>query len=105
MMDCNVVILADYLNYFRWHDQSVRNQELKKLTGLKEGIKIKLWLEEQFEIDGKDRTRSRKEAYLNYFKFLNQNPGSKNWNEFLEISSFFSPFNRLKAGIRFVLFS
>lgn len=105
MRDCNIVILEDYLNFFRWHDQSVRNQELKKLTGLKEGIKIKLWLEEQFEINRKDKTRARKEAYLNYFKFLNHNLSSKIWNEFFEISSFFSPTDRFKAVIRFVLFS
>lgn len=104
IIDCNVVVLSDHLNFFRWHEQSVRSQELKKLTGLKEGIKIKLWLEEHFEIDRNDIIRSRRETYLNYFKFLKQNPGSKSWNEFLEISSFFSPIDRFKAWIRFILF-
>lgn len=105
MKECNVVVLSDYLNFFRWHDQSVRNQELKKLTGLKEGIKIKLYLEEQFEIDRKDKTKARREAYLNYFKFLNHNPSPKNWDEFMEVLYFFSSMDKLKVWIRFVLFS
>lgn len=105
MRECNVVIFEDYLNYFRWHDQSVRNQELKKLTGLKEGIKIKHWIESQIQIERRDRTKSRREAYLSYFKFLNDNSRAKKWNEFLEFSSFFSTMDQIKALIRFVLFS
>ena len=99
-----LVIIEDQLNFFRWHDQSVRKQELKNLTGLKEGIKIKNWIESQIHIDKRDRIRSRREVYLNFFKFLKNNPSSKNFNEFLEISSFFSFSDKLKAWVRFALF-
>lgn len=98
-----VVFLEDKLNFFRWHERSVRYQELKKLTELKEGIRIKKWMEVQFQIEKNDRLKSRREVYLIYFKFLKLNKGNRNWGEFFEISSFFTPLNRIKALIRFLV--
>lgn len=103
MKGYKVVFLEDKLNFFRWHEQSVRYQELKKLTELKEGVRIKRWLEDQFQIEKNDQLKSRRDIYLSYFKFLKINRENKSWNEFFEISSFFTPLNRIKALIRFIV--
>lgn len=103
MKECIVVTLEKKLNFFRWHEGSVRFRELNKLTELIEGIRIKIFLEKKFNISNYDKRKGRKEAYLKYFKFLKRHNEEKKINEFFFLLSFFLPFDKLKAIIRFLI--
>ncbi len=98
----SLVLLNLRLNFFRWHCNSVRYQELNNLTEILEGIKIKRFIENNFQISDKNKSQLRTNVYLSYFKFLKSQRKSKNWNSFISILPFFRPLDRVKALFRFL---
>lgn len=104
MKDREVCILGDVLNYFRYHEKSVRSVESKKLTSLKEGVRIKLWIESIFDVSGISRREARRQVYLSYFKLLRRDRQLKDRTDFAEVFNFLSPLDSIKALIRFVFF-
>lgn len=100
----NSLIALDHkLNFFRWHDTSVRFQESNKLTELLEGVRIKKKIEKCFQIDNSVQAVCKREFYLKYFKFLKHHKNLKDWSEFIFILPFFLPLDRVKAFFRFFI--
>ncbi|RIW13082.1 glycosyltransferase family 2 protein [Algoriphagus lacus] len=99
----SLIALDCKLNFFRWHNTSVRFQESNKLTGLLEGVRIKKKIEKNFQIDKSIQTICKRKFYLDYFKFLKHNKHLKDWNEFIFVLHFFLPVDRFKAFVRFFI--
>lgn len=101
MKNNSIVLLTFKLNFFRWHCNSVRYQELNNLTEILEGIKIKQFIENNFQISDTNKSLLRRSIYLRYFKILKSQKTNKSCSSFISILSFFRPLDRIKGFFRF----
>lgn len=102
MKDQRIGVVDKQLNYFRWHPESVRVAESNKSTEFVEGIHIKKWMEQNFNIGSSKMFQARRDIYLAYFKALKSGKISKNHADFLKVWSFINPLDKLKSLLRYI---